>query len=89
MIALLGPPPPAFIARGALKSKFFSEQNEFQAGIAIPPRVSLEQRETNLVDEDKELFLRLMGKMLQWNPKDRQTPQQLLNDEWLKRHVGG
>ncbi|KAJ7716685.1 kinase-like domain-containing protein [Mycena metata] len=63
IIALMGPPPPSFVAQGALSSKFFSNQ--------VPPPVSLEQLETNLEGTDKELFLHFMSKMLQWKPQDR------------------
>ncbi|EKM75278.1 hypothetical protein AGABI1DRAFT_123298 [Agaricus bisporus var. burnettii JB137-S8] len=87
IISLLGPPPPGFVAQGALRSRFFSEQGEFQAGIEVPPRVSLEQLETNLRGSDKTLFLQFVSKMLQWDPKNRQTAKQLLEDEWLKNHT--
>ncbi|GBE87745.1 hypothetical protein SCP_1104220 [Sparassis crispa] len=87
IIALLGPPPPGLVARGLLRSKFVSEQEEFQAGIKVPPPVSLEQLETNLEGSDKKLFLQFMSKMLQWDPQHRQTAKQLLEDEWLKKHT--
>ncbi|KAJ7666896.1 CMGC/SRPK protein kinase [Mycena polygramma] len=84
IIALLGPPPPSFVARGSLMSKFFSEEGEFLvSGIDVPPRVSLEQLETNLEGPEKKLFLAFVGKMLQWDPQKRQTAEQLLEDEWL------
>lgn len=60
---------------------------EFQAGIEVPPRVSLEQLETNLQGSDKTLFLQFVSKMLQWDPNNRQTAKQLLEDEWLKKHT--
>jgi hypothetical protein len=60
---------------------------EFQAGINVPPHVSLEQLETNLEGPEKKLFLEFMGKMLQWDPQNRQTAKQLLGDEWLKKHI--
>ncbi|KAG6847351.1 hypothetical protein H0H93_008707 [Arthromyces matolae] len=92
MIALMGPPPPEFLAKGSLRSKFFDEQGEFNAGIEIPPRISLAELETTLKDqdlEDRELFLRFLAKMLQWDPKDRSTAKELLQDEWLKKHTPG
>jgi serine/threonine protein kinase len=105
IIALLGPPPPGLVARGLLRSKFFSEQGqspylllhfgpdvyfssgEFQAGIEGPPAVSLDQLETNLEGSDRKLFLQFMSKMLQWDPQNRQTAKQLLEDQWLKKHT--
>ncbi|KAF5339096.1 hypothetical protein D9611_011210 [Ephemerocybe angulata] len=76
MIALLGPPPPEFVARG-----------EFQAGIPIPRSIPLTDRETNLEGSDKRMFVEFLDKMLQWDPKNRQTPKQLLQDEWLRKHT--
>ncbi|KAK1772447.1 Serine/threonine-protein kinase [Phialemonium atrogriseum] len=89
MIALLGPPTPEFLNRGKLRSKFFSESGEWQAGIKPLPPVSLGKLETNLEGMDKELFLQLMGKMLQWAPEDRATPRELLNDPWVTKQVFG
>ncbi|KAG5988033.1 hypothetical protein E4U52_006952 [Claviceps spartinae] len=66
MIALLGPPPPSILARASFRSKFFSD-----SGIPIPESRPLEQRETFLEGEDRDCFLRLMKKMLQWEPEKR------------------
>jgi serine/threonine protein kinase len=41
--------------------------------------------ETNLEGSDKRLFLQFMRKMLQWDPQNRQTAKQLLEDPWLKK----
>ncbi|KAJ7151047.1 kinase-like domain-containing protein [Mycena filopes] len=87
IIALLGPPPPSFLARGSQSSRVFSEQGEWQGGVPVPPHVPLEQLETNLEGADKKLFLEFMSKMLQWEPQNRQTPKQLLEDPWLKKHT--
>ena len=40
--------------------------------------------ETNLQGKDKEAFLCLMRKMLQWDPARRSTAKELLHDPWLK-----
>ncbi|KAJ2913832.1 hypothetical protein MD484_g6588, partial [Candolleomyces efflorescens] len=87
MIALLGPPPNELLAASKNRSRFFSDQGEFQAGIDVPSPTTLEKLEQNLEGEDQELFLSLMRKMLRWNPKMRHTPKQLLEDEWLRRHT--
>jgi serine/threonine protein kinase len=60
---------------------------EYRAGIEVPSPVTLESLETNLEGEDKLLFLSFMRKMLQWDPKMRHTPKQLLEDEWLQKHT--
>jgi serine/threonine protein kinase len=60
---------------------------EFQSDIKVPHPVSLEQLETNLEDADKQLFMCFIRKMLQWDPQNRHTAKQLLEDEWLKKHT--
>ncbi|KAG6873987.1 hypothetical protein C0995_007943 [Termitomyces sp. Mi166 len=100
MIALLGPPPPEFIARGSLSYKrqvhFYTilrDDCKFKAGVADPPPISWDKLETTLKDwegegEDRVLFLQFMSKMMQWDPRDRQTAKQLLEDEWLTARLG-
>ncbi|KXN80773.1 Serine/threonine-protein kinase SRPK [Leucoagaricus sp. SymC.cos] len=87
MIALLGPPPPSLLAWGHTTSKFFSDAGDFGAGIPLPGRMLLEDRETSLEGEDKECFLRLMRKMLQWEPEKRSSAKELLEDEWILKHT--
>ncbi|KAG6816249.1 hypothetical protein H0H93_008240, partial [Arthromyces matolae] len=38
-------------------------------------------------NEDRELFLTMMKKMLEWDPEKRYTAKQLLEDDWLKKHA--
>lgn len=47
----------------------------------------LEQRETSLEGEDKEKFLRLVQKMLQWEPEKRSSAKKLEKDEWLQTEL--
>jgi hypothetical protein len=51
----------------------------------------LEQRETSLLEEsdaaDRELFLRFMREMLQWEPEKRSTARELAEDEWVCKHA--
>jgi len=91
MVALLGPPPPGLLARGNRSSEFFSSTGEFCAGIPLPAARSLEDRETTLrgEQEDRASFLRLMRKMLQWEPEKRSSAKELMEDEWLRKHTGG
>ncbi|KAK7536422.1 kinase-like domain-containing protein [Phyllosticta citribraziliensis] len=87
MIALLGPPPPNLLARANLKSNFFNDAGDFCAGIPIPESTPLERRETSLEGEDRECFLRLMRKMLQWEPEKRSSARELVEDEWIQKHT--
>ncbi|KAG5969433.1 hypothetical protein E4U56_008335 [Claviceps arundinis] len=86
MIALLGPPPPNLLAQANLRSKFFSDEGEFCAGIPIPESRPLEQRESVLEGEDRACFLRFMRKMLQWDPEKRSSAKELAEDEWILKH---
>jgi serine/threonine protein kinase len=61
-------------------------KGEWKAGIEPLPPVSLEKLETSLEGADKQLFLQLMGKMLQWAPEDRKTAKELMKDPWIKKH---
>lgn len=98
MIALMGPPPPELLKAGKRTAEFFDEDGKnflstltliansaggWQADIPIPERTCLEESEENLEGSNKEAFLRFMRKMVQWRPEDRQTANQLLEDDWL------
>jgi len=111
MIALLGQPPQALLARAKLRSKFFSESGkrnvssfrvcdsfslnhpllgQWAAGIPVPKSRSLKAREIALIEgnaEDRDAFLRLMRKMLQWEPEKRSTARELVEDEWISKHT--
>ncbi|GAB7322923.1 hypothetical protein MBLNU13_g05463t1 [Cladosporium sp. NU13] len=91
MIALLGPPPTSLLARANLSSKFFSEAGIFSAGTPIPPSRPLDDRESPLQGEkdkeDREVFLRFMRKMLQWEPETRSSAQELAEDGWILKHT--
>ena len=56
----------------------------WKGSFAIPEQ-SLESREVQLTGTNQKLFLQFMRKMLQWNPEDRASAQQLLfEDEWVR-----
>ncbi|KAK2761260.1 hypothetical protein FQN54_001782 [Arachnomyces sp. PD_36] len=88
MINLLGPPPPSLLAQAGLRDKFFSDEGDFHAKHLLKDPVPLEKRETTLEgQEEREAFLRLMRKMLQWDPSKRSSPKELAEDEWIHRHL--
>ena len=59
---------------------------EFHGGIETPPRTDFEKLIAFSDEEDGQIFFRLIRKMLLWNPQDRQTAKQLLDDEWVRKH---
>ena len=62
---------------------FTDSAGQWRGEIALPKRTSLEESETYLEGSNKEAFLRLMRKMIQWRPEDRQTAAELMEDDWL------
>lgn len=56
-------------------------------GIPIPDSASLKHIESNLDGEDKERFLRLLHKMLQWEASKRSSAAELVEDEWIQKHT--
>ncbi|KAH1293574.1 hypothetical protein KXX13_006852 [Aspergillus fumigatus] len=83
IIKLLGPPSPSLLARGKLSHKFFSDEDDLCAKVLSEGRIPLEKRETTLQGQDKADFLRLMLKMLQWDPANRSSARELQEDEWI------
>ncbi|PLB53826.1 kinase-like protein [Aspergillus steynii IBT 23096] len=87
IMRVLGPPPRSLLERGKSSHRFFSEEGEFCAGIPLQDRTPLEQRETTLTGEDKEAFLRLVRKMVQWEPGKRSSARELAEDEWIRANL--
>ncbi|KAJ5919464.1 hypothetical protein N7454_009299, partial [Penicillium verhagenii] len=87
MIRLLGPPPASLLARGNLSQKFFTEEGDLHAGVSVGAHTPLEQREASLEGEDKEQFLRLVRKMLQWEPEKRSSARELEMDDWIQKGI--
>jgi serine/threonine-protein kinase SRPK3 len=60
----------------------------FRTENLLTGRVPLEERETTLEgEEEREAFLRLMRKMLQWEPGKRSSAKELAEDEWIHKHL--
>lgn len=57
------------------------------AGELVGEHIPLEQRETSLDGEEKEMFLRLVRKMLQWEPEKRSSAMELEQDEWVQAEL--
>ncbi|KAL2827862.1 kinase-like protein [Aspergillus pseudoustus] len=82
IINLLGSPPPTLLVKGELREKFFTVEGEFGDAHLLTDRVPLEKRETTLAgQEEREAFLRLMEKMLQWEPHERSSAKELAEGE--------
>ncbi|KAL1909589.1 hypothetical protein Sste5344_004434 [Sporothrix stenoceras] len=77
IMSLLGPVPPNMVQDCTVKSKFFNDKAR-----------SWDSVETKWKDEgkDRELFLKFMQKMIEWDPKKRATAAELVHDDWIKAH---
>jgi serine/threonine-protein kinase SRPK3 len=54
------------------------------AATVIPTKFSLEGSISKISGEDKTMFMKFVRRMLTWEPKDRSTAKELLDDPWLK-----
>lgn len=59
----------------------------FCAGILAQEHTSLEERETTLGGQEKERFLCLVRKILQWERGKRSSAKELQEDEWLQTEL--
>lgn len=86
MVALLGPPPPAYLKRSPTSLEYFDPSGVWSRDIPTP-QLSFEESEKLLEGEEKKLFLGFIKKMLHWVPEERHTASQLLTDPWLKGKI--
>ncbi|KAI0115653.1 kinase-like protein [Nemania sp. FL0031] len=71
MTALLGPPPPEFLARSEKTAKFWSQDGEWIGPVPLPPTTSFDSLASALNGEEKELFVNLMDCLVYWLPEER------------------
>lgn len=81
MMALMGPPPAALLARGRRAEKLCP-------GGLVPPTARLKHLDfdnsiSEITGSEKDMFLRFVKKMVTWDPNDRLSAKELLNDPWL------
>ncbi|CCF42428.1 protein kinase [Colletotrichum higginsianum] len=82
LIAALGPPPAELLNRHRSRAlEYWDEHGTWGEFVPIPTEKTLEAAETKL--EDNAKFLRFIRRALTWDPNDRPTGRQLLQDPWL------
>ncbi|PLN81850.1 protein kinase-like protein [Aspergillus taichungensis] len=84
MIAMLGPPPAAFLHKSSYSLKYW-DSGQWKSPREVP-HDSLEDSEEYLEGENKRMFLQFVRKMLRWDPEERQSACDLLKDPWLTAH---
>jgi hypothetical protein len=65
----------------------YDSPGDFCAEISLKDQIPLEERETTLEGQDNERFLRLIRKMLQWEPGRRSSAKELGQDEWIRQNL--
>ncbi|RSM07405.1 hypothetical protein CEP52_005268 [Fusarium oligoseptatum] len=82
LIAALGSPPPELLNRHRKRAlEYWDENYKWDEFVPIPMEKTLEALESKL--EDKTKFLAFMRRALSWDPNDRPTAKELLQDPWL------
>lgn len=99
MVAIMGLPPKEMVQNSEYATTFFDAQGMYlswlsghitdngtgnwRGAVEIPSK-SLEKLEGNLQGQSQQLFLRFLRKTLKWNPIERQSARELLEDPWLR-----
>lgn len=103
--ALIGPPPQHLLDEGERTSKFYkpsaTTQNrkkntqkvrytgQLKDPGWIPDDFSFESSITCMEGEEKGRFIRFIKRMLKWDPDERATASELLEDPWLNQNDSG
>ncbi|KAL7938035.1 protein kinase [Trichoderma chlorosporum] len=82
MVSLMGNPPPEFLRRSSICSRFFDDAGNWKGSVPIPDQ-SFEERITQLQGEDKELLLGFVRSVLCWLPEQRPTAEEMAYDDFL------
>lgn len=83
LIAALGPPPPELLRRNPVKAAdYWDADGKWIEFVPIPKERTLDSQEDKL--EDKTLFLNFIRRALTWDPEQRPTARELLQDPWLQ-----
>ncbi|GLA86318.1 hypothetical protein AtubIFM56815_010577 [Aspergillus tubingensis] len=83
MVAIMGLPPKEMVQNSEYATTFFDAQGKWKGSAEIPA-ISLEKLEGNLQGKSQQDFLRFLRKTLTWNPDERHSARELLDDPWLR-----
>ncbi|OJZ85764.1 hypothetical protein ASPFODRAFT_61155 [Aspergillus luchuensis CBS 106.47] len=83
MVAIMGLPPKEMVQNSEYATTFFDDEGNWKGAVDIPA-ISLEKLEGNLQGEPQQLFLRFLRETLKWNPDERPSARELLDDSWLR-----
>ncbi|XHG05886.1 hypothetical protein AWENTII_009100 [Aspergillus wentii] len=81
--ALLGPPPKKLLDAGRRTARFYNVDGTSKSTKSTPARIEFEDILKNVEGEDKQMFIGFVRRMIKWQPGDRSTAKELLQDPWL------
>ncbi|KAG5795423.1 hypothetical protein H9Q69_005516 [Fusarium xylarioides] len=83
--ALVGPPPQSLLSSGQRTSMFYKPDGELKNPGLVPASgdFSLENTISCMSGEEKQRFIQFINRMVKWNPEERSTARELLDDPWL------
>ncbi|EGC40824.1 protein kinase [Histoplasma capsulatum var. duboisii H88] len=79
--ALLGSPPKDLLDRGKRTHLFYGPGGICKS--QAPPSFNFNNMLVHLHGEDKNMFITFIKRMLKWEPEERSTAKELLQDPWL------
>ncbi|KFA77297.1 hypothetical protein S40288_01269 [Stachybotrys chartarum IBT 40288] len=81
--SLLGPPPRDLLESGRRTKLFYDNTGNLQGPGRKQGTLSLENTISCMKGEEKRMFLKFVRRMLRWDPSERSTAKELLEDPWL------
>ncbi|TWU70510.1 hypothetical protein ED733_000831 [Metarhizium rileyi] len=85
--ALLGPAPEHMLAAGQRSSMFYKPDGTLHDPGLVPKDFSFESAIKELTGEEKSGFIEFAKRMIKWNPSERSTAKELLEDPWLSQDL--
>ncbi|KAI9931153.1 hypothetical protein ASPWEDRAFT_178666 [Aspergillus wentii DTO 134E9] len=81
--SLLGPAPKYVVGRGKRTSMFYTAAGTLKNEDLVPSNFSFESTLSKFHGEEKRMFVNFVERMIKWNPDERSTAKELLQDPWL------
>ncbi|KAK9860788.1 hypothetical protein MYU51_006055 [Penicillium brevicompactum] len=81
--SLLGPAPKDFVSHGKRTSMFYTAAGTLKKEELVPSSFSFESTLSKFNGEEKAMFIKFVSRMIKWNPEERSTAKELLQDPWL------
>ncbi|CAG8067253.1 unnamed protein product [Penicillium salamii] len=81
--SLLGPVPKELLEHGKRKSMFYTAAGTLRNEDLVPINFNFQNTLTKFNGEENDMFISFVSRMIKWNPEERSTAKELLQDPWL------